>query len=119
MRYFDTDKNVADYVEYGWNKKLPKDLREKLNGKTLKVEVSSYPFYHKDDKGSCRSKTVEVESPTTYSDIIDAYVDYIYEIDEIAKTDAGWHCNHTADCLWVEEIGIDAENLTAEVNVGS
>ena len=116
MRHFDTDLNVATYFEDGYNKLLPKQIREKFDGKTVKVAVSSYPYYH---NNRCEDKVVEVKSPKYFDDIIDAWTDYLLDIDEIAKEDNTWECLHSADCLWVEGIGIDAKNLNAVVYFGS
>lgn len=121
MRNFDVDVNIADFLEDGYEKLLPKNIREKLDGRTLCVEVCTYPFY-KD--GKCYAEKVDVKSPKTYGDIINAYTDFILDIDEKAKTDSTWECLHTADCLWVENIAIDVADYPkgkpyARVDIGS
>ena len=121
--YIESDINIEDYMENGYDKPLPEEVQNWLHDQENIVCYDSYPYY-KDHKVIDHAK--RITSPKTYGDLIKPYVDYLAEIDKEAANDSSWECLHTPDCLWVEGFKIEAKlsrliknNAFAEIYIGS
>lgn len=132
MRYIDISKNIDKFIGDGlkWDRKLPKDLVKKFDGKDLKVVFDDYPCIEKPKDGEdfntywnrvggYKEHTVLVNSPKTYGDILKPYAENVINL--IMAIEVGelkdWEYGHYYNNLWAERFIFDDDSV--EIAIGS